>query len=54
VRDAFSFAFDRPRAALGRRLQIRRVSAAPRERSGGSSRRVLLQTVLAYYASWRH
>ena len=31
VRDAFPFAFDRPRAALGRRLQIRRVSAAPGE-----------------------
>src|SRR5262249_21329204 len=31
VRDALPVAFDRPRAALGRRLQIRRVTAAPRE-----------------------
>jgi hypothetical protein len=31
VRDAFSFAFDRPRLASGRRLQIRRLTAAPRE-----------------------
>src|SRR5262249_16175922 len=34
VRNALSFAFDRPRAALGRRLQIRRVTAAPRETGG--------------------
>src|SRR5262249_7627263 len=36
VRNALSFAFDRPRGALGRRLQIRRGTAAPRETAAGS------------------